>query len=330
MTKYISLQWHLSEACNLRCKHCYQENHVPVQLPYKDLLKVLNQYRKLLKETNCKGHISITGGEPLFCPHLFKLLEEFKKDKDLYSFAILTNGTLLTDELAAKIASYNPWFVQVSLEGGKKTNDYVRGEGTYEKIGNAIKLLRKHGVWVSVSFTATKLNYKELPDVVDYVESMGGSAVWSDRYIPLGDQRDSDFTMGLKETQEWLDIMFEKRKKQYNEGKHTIVSMMRALQFTRATKEDPYECTAGWGLLTVMENGDIVPCRRMPIVLGNIKTDDMTDLYYNHPIIQDLKKRSIPTGCLECKDTNVCRGGLRCLTYALTGSYKIKDTGCDR
>lgn len=330
MTKYISLQWHLSEACNLRCKHCYQENHVPVQLPYKDLLKVLNQYRKLLKETNCKGHISITGGEPLFCPHLFKLLEEFKKDKDLYSFAILTNGTLLTDELAAKIASYNPWFVQVSLEGGKKTNDYVRGEGTYEKIGNAIKLLRKYGVWVSVSFTATKLNYKELPDVVDYVESMGGSAVWSDRYIPLGDQRDSDFTMGLKETQEWLDIMFEKRKKQYNEGKHTIVSMMRALQFTRAIKEDPYECTAGWGLLTVMENGDIVPCRRMPIVLGNIKTDDMTDLYYNHPIIQDLKKRSIPTGCLKCKDANVCRGGLRCLTYALTGSYKIKDTGCNR
>ena len=142
MARYITLQWHLSEACNLRCKHCYQENHVPVQLPYKDLLKILNQYRKLLKETGCLGHINLTGGEPLFCPHLFKLLDEFKKDKDLYSFAILTNGTLLTDETAKKLASYDPWFIQVSLEGGKKTNDFVRGEGTYEKIGEAIKLLR--------------------------------------------------------------------------------------------------------------------------------------------------------------------------------------------
>ena len=328
-TRYITLQWHLSEACNLRCKHCYQENHVPVQLPYEDLLKTLNQYRKLLKETGCKGHINLTGGEPLFCPHLFKLLDEFKKDKDLYSFAILTNGTLLTDEIAKKIASYNPWFIQVSLEGGKKTNDFVRGEGTYEKIGEAIKLLRKYGIWVSVSFTATKLNYKEYPTVVDYVEEMGGSAVWSDRYIPLGDQRDQDFIMNLEETQEWMDIMFEKRKQQHREGKKTIVSMQRALQFSR-TGEEPYECTAGWGLLTVMENGDIVPCRRMPIVVGNIHTDEMIDLYRNHPVLLDLKKATIPKECIKCKDANACRGGLKCLTYALTKSYKLKDQGCDR
>ena len=331
MVDFIFLQWHLSEACNLRCKHCYQENHVPVQLPYKDLLKTLNQYRKLLKTTGCKGHISLTGGEPLFCPHLFKLLEEFKKDKGLYTFSILTNGTLLTEELAAKIASYEPWYVQVSLEGGKKTNDYVRGEGTYEKIGNAIQLLRKHNIWVSVSFTATKLNYKELPDVVDYVEEMGGSAVWSDRYIPLGDQRDKEFIMGLKETQEWLDIMLHKRNQQIKEHKKTIVSMRRALQFTRLEDiEEQYQCQAGSGLITIMENGDIVPCRRMPIVVGNIKKDDITDLYFHNEVLLDLQKRTIPIGCIRCKKANSCRGGLKCLTYALTGSYKEKDSGCDR
>jgi len=328
MTRYITLQWHLSEACNLRCKHCYQENHKPVQLPYKDLLKILNQYRELLHKTGCKGHINLTGGEPLFCPHLFKLLDEFKKDADLYSFAILTNGTLLTDEMAKKLASYKPWFIQVSLEGGKKTNDYVRGEGTFEKIGAAIKLLKKYNIRVSVSFTATKLNYKELPDVVDYVEEMGGDAVWSDRYIPLGDQRDSDFIMGLEETQDWLNIMMTKRKKQFNEGKKTYVSMSRALQFIKSG-EEPYSCTAGKGLLTVMENGDIVPCRRMPIHIGNFKTDNMSDLYFNHPVLQDLQKESIPMGCISCKHSNDCRGGLKCLTYALTGSYKLKDTGCN-
>ena len=81
-----------------------------------------------------KGHINITGGEPLCNPHLFKILDLIKQDDDLISFSILTNGTLITEEIAKKIKSYNPYYVQVSLEGGKKTNDYIRGKGTSKKI----------------------------------------------------------------------------------------------------------------------------------------------------------------------------------------------------
>ena len=146
MVRDFVLQWHLSEACNLKCKHCYQEDHVPVQLSYEELISILNQYRNLLKKLKVKGHINITGGEPLCSPHFFKLLDEFKKDKDLYSFSILTNGTLINDEMAKKIASYNPEYVQVSLEGGKRINDYVRGKGVYKKVGEAIKLLKKYNV----------------------------------------------------------------------------------------------------------------------------------------------------------------------------------------
>ncbi len=98
MVKEFVIQWHLSEACNLKCKHCYQENHVPVQLSFDKLLLILNQYRNLLKKLKVKGHINLTGGEPLCSPHFYKLLDEFKKDKELYTFSILTNGTLLNDE----------------------------------------------------------------------------------------------------------------------------------------------------------------------------------------------------------------------------------------
>ncbi len=327
MAKYITLQWHLSEACNLRCKHCYQENHKPIQLPYEDLLKILNQYRELLRKENARGQINLTGGEPLFCPHLFKLLDEFKKDEDLYSFSILTNGILLTDEMTEKIASYNPLFIQVSLEGTKKTNDFVRGKGTYEKIGNAIKLLKKYNIPVSVSFTATKLNYKEFPKVVDYVTEMGGDNVWSDRYIPLGDQRDNDFVMNQEETQEWLKILNDKRLQQIEEDKMTRVDRRRALQFILG--QGPiYQCQAGRGLLTVMENGDLVPCRRMPIFIGNLLKENMFDLYRNHPILKDLQLNTIPKGCIGCRFANYCHGGLKCLTYATKGSYKEKDPGC--
>ena len=86
VNKFI-LQWHLSEACNLKCLHCYQKNHVPMELSYEQLINILNQYRDLLNKVHAKGHINLTGGEPLCSQHFYKILDEFKKDRDLYSFS---------------------------------------------------------------------------------------------------------------------------------------------------------------------------------------------------------------------------------------------------
>lgn len=323
------LQWHLSEICNLKCKHCYQEKHKPVQLKYKDLLAILDQYKELLKKLKVKGHINLTGGEPLCCPYFFKLLDVFKKDKDLYSFSILTNGTLITKEIADKISFYNPEYVQVSLEGGKKTNDYVRGKGVYKKVAQAIKYLKKNNIFTSISFTATKLNYKEFPKVVRFAEKYRVDNVWSDRYIPFGSEYDKDFIMNVEETQEYLDIMHHERVRLMNKKSKTHVSMYRALQFLR-TGSSGYHCTAGISLLTVMENGDLVPCRRMPIVVGNLLKDNMYHLYKTNKVLKDLQKSEVPQICTKkCDESQNCRGGLKCLSYALTGSYKNQDPGCN-
>ena len=50
MVKKFVLQWHLSENCNLKCLHCYQENHKPIQLSYEQLEKIYKQYKNLLKK----------------------------------------------------------------------------------------------------------------------------------------------------------------------------------------------------------------------------------------------------------------------------------------
>lgn len=102
MVNRFVLQWHLSENCNLKCLHCYQENHKPIQLKYEQLVKIYDQFKELLKKKKMKGHINITGGEPLCNPHLFKILDLIKQDEDLISFSILTNGTLITEKIAKK------------------------------------------------------------------------------------------------------------------------------------------------------------------------------------------------------------------------------------
>lgn len=329
MVKKFVLQWHLSENCNLKCLHCYQENHKPIQLSYEQLEKIYKQYKNLLKKLKMKGHINITGGEPLCNPHLFKILDLIKKDEKLISFSILTNGTLITENIAKKIKSYNPYYVQVSLEGGQKTNDYIRGKGTYKKIAKGIKNLKKYNIFTSISFTATTLNYKEFPKVVSYAKKYKVDNVWSDRYIPLGDSEDKNLALNVSQTQEYLSIMAKERlklkRKQYNK---TTISMYRALQFQK-TNDFAYGCTAGDTLLTVMENGDLVPCRRMPIVVGNLLKDDMYKLYKTNSILKELRKNTIPDDCNDCEHAQMCHGGLKCLTYAIYKNLNHKDIGCN-
>ena len=325
VNKFI-LQWHLSEVCNLKCKHCYQDDHKYIQLRYDELIGILNQYREFLKKINMKGHINLTGGEPLCCPLLFKILDEFKKDSKLYSFSILTNGTLIDEDMARRISFYNPEYVQISLEGGKKTNDFIRGNGVYKKVARAVKCLKKYNIFTSISFTATSINYKEFPKVVRFAEKYGVDNVWSDRFIPLGNY-DKNLIMNVENTQDYLNIMRSERIRLKNKHSKTTVSMYRALQFQK-TNDFPYACTAGVYLLTVMENGDLVPCRRMPIVVGNLLKDNMYDLYNKNEVLINLRKQVIPSDCKKCEHAELCRGGLKCLTYAIYKDLDHKDINC--
>ncbi len=315
------LQWHLSENCNLKCLHCYQESHIPIQLEFEKLKNIYNQYKDLLKSLDMKGHINITGGEPLCNPHLFDVLDLIKEDSDLITFSILTNGTLITKGIAEKIKSYNPYYVQVSLEGGRRMNDFIRGKGTYKKIAEGITNLRKQGIFTSISFTASSLNYKEFPKVVKYAKKYDVNNVWSDRYIPLGESADRNLVLNHKQCGKYLKIMKKQREKS------KIVSMNRALQF-QEINGFAYGCNAGDKLLTVMENGDLVPCRRMPIRIGNLFEENMIDLYNNSEILNKLREKTVPEDCNKCQFSDSCNGGLKCLNYALYGDWKCKDIGC--
>lgn len=329
MVRRFILQWHLSENCNLKCLHCYQENHKPIQISYDKMVDIYNQFKELLLKLKMNGHINITGGEPLCNPHLFKILDLIKQDKEMITFSILTNGTLITPEIAKKIKSYAPYYVQVSLEGGKRINDYIRGVGTYKRIAEGIINLRRENIFTSISFTATKLNYKEFSKVVKYARKYDVNNVWSDRYIPLGGSIDKDLMLDYKQTREYLEIMNRERDKLRKiKNNNTTISMYRALQF-QMTNDFAYGCTAGDTLLTVMENGDLVPCRRMPIVVGNLFENRMYNIYINSDVLKKLREKKIPDECDECEHSETCHGGLKCLTYAIFKDLNHKDIGCN-
>ena len=327
MVKHFVLQWHISEACNLKCKHCYQKDHKPVQLEYEQLINILDQYKELLSELKMPGHINLTGGEPLVSPFLYPLLERFKSDKELYSFSLLTNGILIDPTVAHKLAQYRPAYIQVSLDGDRKTNDDIRGKGTYDQIAKAIRNLKAEDIFVSLSFTAQHDNYRQFPQVVKYAVKNNVDVVWSDRYIPLDDDK-TVLPLNKNETQAYLSLMQKERNRLIHKKTcSTKIAMYRALQF-QMTNDFPYACTAGDTLLTVMENGDLVPCRRMPIVVGNLLSENMYKIYKSDPFLRQLRKEDIPDECTGCEHDKLCKGGLKCLTMALYGDLNHRDAGC--
>jgi len=338
----FTLQWHINSNCNLKCLHCYQENKEDIALEYTYLINILEQYKEFLRHENKKGHINLTGGEPLCNKNFYKILDYMSKDQDLYSYAILTNGTLITDEVAKKISEYKPQYVQVSLDGGKKIHEEIRGKGTFNKTLHAIKNLKKYGIYTSISFTAHKKNFREFKKVVDAGRKVKVNRVWTDRFIPIGGARKlKELSLNQEETREFFESIRKEKDKQdkkiqryieknnvtYMEAlkNNTEVSMVRALQFLESDT-NIYSCSAGTSLITIMENGDLVPCRRMPIVIGNVLKDgSICKLYESSKIIKELQKKKIPEKCNGCENSDLCRGGLKCLAYAFEEDIYEKD-----
>ena len=332
--RQLLLQWHITERCNLRCAHCYQEGYSGAELPFNGIMNMLCQYLDLLKSwkggARRFGHITVSGGEPFVREDFFDILEVFRSHKKDFSFSILTNGSLIDRKIAGRLSSLGPRFVQLSLEGKEATHDAIRGKGSYAKTVDAIRHLKKEGLRVLVSFTAHRANYREFGAVAAIGRGLKVDRVWADRLIPTGagtGMRSQALTP--VETREFLEIMKRScRRSILAPFNRTEVSMKRALQFL-FSGERPYRCTAGDSLITIQSNGDLVPCRRMPIVAGNLTEAALADLYNDSEIFKRLRDRSrAQEGCEGCLYSALCGGGLKCLSYAVTGSPFKADPGC--
>ncbi|MBN1848689.1 MAG: radical SAM protein [Deltaproteobacteria bacterium] len=334
--RQMVLQWHITERCNWRCLHCYQEHYSDDELDFENLLDIKEQFVTLLDLMNqiksplkVSGHINISGGEPFIRQDFMDLLGVFKEDKGKYSFGILTNGSFIDSTVAKRLKQVGPAFVQVSMEGGAITNDKIRGSGATTKTISAIKNLKQEGIPSVISFTAHRGNFLEFPAVAGLGRDLGVAQVWSDRLIPEGSGAGlSEQLLSPDETKRFFELMYAVRKESLKSFCRTEISMHRALQFLVGGGR-PYRCAAGNYLVTVLPNGDVYPCRRMPIHVGNLQETPLVELYTSSEVFRALRnKDNISDECKDCIYWQKCRGGLRCLSYALTGNPFNADPGC--
>lgn len=333
----LLLQWHVTERCNLHCAHCYQESYAAGELGFQDLLRILAQFQDLLdlwqREAGPRpvvGHITVTGGEPFVRGDFPDLLEILATNRDRYRFAILTNGSYIDASLARRLRRLGPTFVQVSVEGAPRTHDKIRGPGNFARTVAAIKTLVREGIPTFIAFTAHWGNFREFPEVARLGRRLGIARVWADRLIPWGSGLSfTEQMLTPEETREFFEIMHQARTEAGRRWfSRTEIAMHRALQFLVAGGT-PYHCTAGDTLITVQPNGDVYPCRRLPIRVGNLLKTPLAELYYQNDLLRALRDRSrFGDGCQGCCYLRLCRGGLRCLSYAVSGDPFRGDPGC--
>jgi MoaA/NifB/PqqE/SkfB family radical SAM enzyme len=172
--------------CNLRCIGCYASEYDKREEMAIELLD------RILAEAKEMGiyFITISGGEPFFRRDLLDL---FERHDDIY-FQVYTNGTLIDERLAERLAELGHVVPAISVEGFQTETDARRGQGTFERILAAMKNLKDRGVYFGFSATATRRNNDLLvsDEFVQFWRDHGCDFGWYFNYIPIGREPNLD------------------------------------------------------------------------------------------------------------------------------------------
>ena len=318
------LQWHITHRCNLRCAHCYQEDYQQ-QMPRPLIDEALEKYLRYLKRRGLPGQINLTGGEPMVHPDFWALAERVRREG--LRLGVLTNGTLIGPAEARRLRALEPAFVQVSLDGAPAAHDAVRGPGAFDRALAGIDCLKREGVRMLVSFTAQQGNYRDFPELSRICHRHRVDKLWWDRVVTGDVER---LALSTDQFRELCRLAAKRRRRYRRLDGSSMVNCGRALQFLATGRPCRYHCGAGGDLLIFLADGGIMPCRRLPFVIGNLREGELADIISASPIMDALARPDPPEGCEGCPHLRACRGGARCVTYAQTGRLDLRDVNCWR
>jgi len=344
--------WNFTNACNLRCKHCYQnagENPTKGELTREEKFEVLRQIDELGVPA-----LALSGGEPTIHPDFLPIVEEGAR-RGLY-MAVATNGILFANEsFAEKAIKAGLRYVEISLDSADpEVHDEFRGvKGAWEKTVQGIKNVVKHGqgkVSTGIATTVTKLNKHEIWDIVKLGEELGVTRVVFFNFIPTGrGQEIQELDLTPEEREEMLREIYKASQKssvqvvstapqlarvswQMSQGEDVLPTHFAAPRSAtlKGLAEFIGGCGAGRIYLAIQPDGIVTPCVFMPIKIGNLRKDNLRDIWLNNSVVNDLRNKDmLKPPCGECEYRYIC-GGCRARAYAYFGDYLAHDPGCLR
>jgi len=332
MEEQFYIQWHMTNLCNLHCQHCYQDDFSGRNdLDWTGLEKVCDHLLSTMEEWGKTACIHLTGGEPLLKPDLFPLLAHLDRHPMVEELGLITNGLSVDRGMMKRLSDVSKLKkMKISLDGGDaETNDSIRQNGAFHKVMQNLRLVQETERFeILFMVTVMKRNFRSLPSLLKLCQNMGVDGLIIERFIPLGRGRKR---MGeVLSKVEWKEMVGMLLDFISTEEAESSLLPYQAFQisFNEGTPELlGAPCVIGVDGLCVMPEGNVYPCRRFPVSIGNLLETPLSEIWEKSEILQRLRKKENLKGkCRSCHVTD-CRG-CRSLAFALTGDYLEEDPHC--
>jgi len=356
----ILLFWETTKACKLACKHCRAEaiaEAMPEQLSTDEGKRLIDDLRAFTPRFPV---IIFTGGDPFMRSDLFELAAHARSYGMPIGFAPSVTP-LLTREAGVRMREAGSKTVSISLDGAEAaTHEGVRGiEDHFRKTEEAVRMLVEEGHTVQINTTVMRRNVEELADVAALLSSWGAH-IWEVFFLVRVGRGSELEELTPEENEDVVHFLYEASRYGF------IVRTVEAPFFRRAVAQrrdagpdvDPvsafglgplYERLTsrlrgrlgepgssraqsvgtrdGKGILFVSHDGDVYPAGFLPYRLGNVRRDDIVQLYREHPLLRSIRATEFSGRCGVCEFADAC-GGSRARAFATFGDALAEDPAC--
>ncbi len=309
----FTLQWHITQVCDLHCKHCYDRSD-RTPLTIEQAIRVLDDLYTFCKDRKVRGAISFTGGNPLLHP---KFLEIYREAANRgFGIAILGNPALRR-RIEEIIAVEHPVFFQVSLEGLREHNNTIRGAGHFDRILAFLDVLRELDVYSMVMLTLTRDN---MDQVIPLARLLQGKAdvFHFNRLALFGEGANLSLPDRNRYRQFLEDYLAAEKDYPVMGIKDNLVNILRyekGMDLFGGCAG--YGCGAAFNFVSLLADGEVHACRKLPSPIGNIYRTSLAEIYDS---VQAQRYRLGPSACRGCDIRPACGG---CLASTLSSGLNI-------
>lgn len=344
MKQYFSFQWHITDMCDQRCKHCYifaEDSHIKLNsMPYENMLTVIEKCEEFCRTFDRIPYFYITGGDPVLHKDFFKLLGELKK-KD-YPFTIMGNPFHLTDEVLKKIKNLGCQKYQMSIDGTEATHDWFRKKGSYKATLEKIAAINKAGIRSVIMTTVSGINLRQIPEIIDAVVEAGVNVFSFSRYCPTSRekaQKSNPNYISPLEYRELLQICDRKFRDYEKQGCETYFNRKDHLWTLLAYEQGEFVipknaekgmiydgCNCGNCHLTITPKGDVLACRRVQNSrVASIYERNLSDIWLEE--MEQYRDYEAFKKCSHCELLPWCRG-CPAVASGADGDFYAADPQC--
>jgi selenobiotic family peptide radical SAM maturase len=297
----FTLQWHLTQACDLNCRHCYDRSSRK-NMELSQAIHVLDELYAFSEANHVQSQVSFSGGNPMLYPFFYELYRE-AVDR---GFLVAILGNPMEEHHIERLLTIGqPEFYQVSLEGLSGHNDYIRGKGHYRRVLDFLRLLRKYRIYSMVMLTLTRANRHEVLSLAEELRGKVDTFTFN-RLAMVGEGAELA-SLEVEEFPRFLEefLIASGLNKSLSLKDNFFNLLLNGHGQPLTGGCTGFGCGAAFNFVSVLPDGEVHACRKFPSLLGNIFTQSLTDI---HASKQAERYRAGSTACLGCTLRPVCRG----------------------